>query len=98
MDLKIIIIVVTLYCRAPRKNCAPLLCDTFLYPSDSEFLDRLIKERKKLVTKFTLYTVVLMTSLSSTDLRNSILTCIQNKLLFLRPQNLLLLLVILNYL
>ena len=36
-------------------NCAPLLADLFLYSYENEFLDKLIKERKrKLARKFNL--------------------------------------------
>ena len=38
-----------------RTNCAPLLADLFLYSSENEFLDKLIKEGKRnLARKFNL--------------------------------------------
>ena len=44
-------------------NCAPLLADLFLYSYENEFLDKLVKEgKRKLTRKFNLsYHYILMT-------------------------------------
>ena len=81
-------------------NCAPLLADLFLYFYEKEYLNRLIKEgKRKLARKFNLsylYIFILMTlSLSIIkDLMNSSLISSQKDSPFLRPQNLLWLLLI----
>ena len=85
-------------------NCAPLLADLFLYSYENEFLDKLIKEgKRKLARKFNLsyryHTVILMTlSLSIIkDLRTSFLIFTPKNSQFLKPQNLLQLLLISIY-
>ena len=78
-------------------NCAPLLADLFLYSYENEFLDKLIKEAKESLLESSIYhTVILMTlSLSIIeDLRSSFLTFTPKNSQFLKPQNLLQLLLI----
>ena len=76
-------------------NCAPLLANLFLYSYENEFLDKLIKE--SLLESSIYHTVILMT-LSLTiikDLRSSFLIFARKNSQFLKPQNLLQLLLIL---
>ena len=72
-------------------NCAPLLVDLFLYSYENEFLDKLIKAKKSLLENSIYHTVILMTlSLSIIkDLRSSFLTFTPKNSQFLKPQNLL---------
>ena len=77
-------------------NCAPLLADLFLYSYENEFLDKLIKEgKRKLARKFS-HTIISMTlSLSIIkDLRSSFPIFTPKNSQFLKPQNLLQLLLI----
>ena len=64
-------------------NCAPLLADLFLYSYENEFLDKLIKEGKR---KLSLLIIK--------DLRSSFLIFTPKNSQFLKPQNLLQLLLI----
>ena len=73
-------------------NCVPLLTDLFLYFYANEILDKLIKEAKESLLESAIYhTVILMTlSLSIIkDLRSSFLTFTPKNSQFLKPQNLL---------
>ena len=81
-------------------NCAPLLADLFLYSYENEFLNKLIKEGKRSLLESSIYhTVILMTlSLSIIkDLRSSFLIFTPKNSQFLKPQNLLQLLLISIY-
>ena len=77
-------------------NCAPLLADFFLYSYENEFLDKLIKEgKRKLARRFN--HIVILTTLSLLiikDLRSSFLIFTPKNSQFLKPQNLLQLLLI----
>ena len=80
-------------------NCAPLLADLFLYSYENEFLDKLIKEgKRKLARRFNLsYRYIDVTTLSLLiikDLRSSFLIFTPKNSQFLKPQNLLQLLLI----
>ena len=78
-------------------NCAPLLADLFLYSYENEFLDKLIKEGKESMLESSSYhTVILMTLslLIIKDLSSSYLTFTPKNSQFLKPQNLLQLLLI----
>ena len=73
-------------------NCAPLLADLFLYSSEHEFLDKLIKEgKRKLARKFNVSYRYIddLISFSNKDLRSSFLTFTLKNSQFLKPQNLL---------
>ena len=75
-------------------NCAPLLADLFLYSYENEFLDKLIKEgKRKLARKFTV-TSMTLSLLIIKDLRNSFPIFTPKNSQFLKPQNLLQLLLI----
>ena len=83
-----------------RTNCAPLLADLCLYSYENEFLDNsLRKVKESLLGSSICHTVILMTlSLSIIkDLRSSFLIFTPNNLQFLKPQNLLQLLLISIY-
>ena len=78
-------------------NCAPLLADLFLYSYENEFLDKLIKEgKRKLLESSICHTVTLMTLslLIIKDLRSSFPIFTPKNSQFLKPQNLLQLLLI----
>ena len=79
-------------------NCAPLLADLFLYSYENEFLDKLIKEGKESLLEGSIYHIVILTTLSLLiikDLRSSFLIFTPKNSQFLKPQNLLQLLLIL---
>ena len=81
-------------------NCAPLLDDLFLYSYGNEFLDKLIKEgKRKLARKFNLSYRYIddLISFSIQDLRSSFLIFTPKNSQFLKPQNLLQLLLISIY-
>ena len=72
-------------------NCVPLLADLFPCSYENEFLDKLIKEgKRKLTRKFNHRIVTVMTlSLSIIkDLRSSFLIFTPKNSQFLKPQNL----------
>ena len=78
-------------------NCAPLLPDLFLYSYENEFLDKLIKEGKESLLEGSIYHIVILTTLSLLiikDLRSSSLIFTPKNSQFLKPQNLLQLLLI----
>ena len=78
-------------------NCAPLLADLFLYSYENEFLDKLIKESKrKLARKFNLSYRYIddLISFNNKNLRSSFPTFTPKNSQFLKPQNLLQLLLI----
>ena len=80
-------------------NCAPLLADLFLYSYQNEFLDKLVKEGKRILArKFNLsyrYIDDLISIIQ--DLRSSFLKFTPKNSQFLKPQNLLQLLLISIY-
>ena len=79
-------------------NCAPLLADLFLYFYENEFLDKLIKEgKRKLARKFKLSCRYIDDLISLQDLRSSFLIFTPKNSQFLKPQNLLQLLLISIY-
>ena len=80
-------------------NCAPLFADLFLYSYENEFLDKLIKEGKRKLARINLsiYHIVILTTLSLSiikDLKSSFLIFTPKNSQFLKPQNLLQLLLI----
>ena len=78
-------------------NCAPLLADLFLYSYENKFLDKLIKEAKESLLESSIYQTVILMTLSLSiikDSRSSFLTFTSKNSQFLKPQNLLQLLVI----
>ena len=78
-------------------NCAPLLADLFLYSYENEFLDKLIKEgKRKLARRFNLSYRYIddLSLLIIKDLRSSFLIFTPKNSQFLKPQNLLQLLLI----
>ena len=78
-------------------NCAPLLADLFLYSYENEFLDKLIKEgKRKLARKFNLSYPYIddLPLLIIKDLRSSFPIFTPKNSQFLKPQNLLQLLLI----
>ena len=85
-------------------ECALLLADLFLYSYENEFLDKLIKEgKRKLARKFNLscrYIDDLISFNNNSiikDLRSSFLIFTRKNSQFLKPQNLLQLLLISSY-
>ena len=75
-------------------NCEPLLADLFLYFYENEFLDKLIKEG---LLEGSIYHIIILTTLSLLiikDLRSSFLIFTPKNSQFLKPQNLLQLLLI----
>ena len=79
-------------------NCAPILADLFLYSYENEFLDKLIKKAKESLLESSVYhTIILMTLslLIIKDLRSSFPIRTPKNSQFLKPQNLLQLLLIL---
>ena len=79
-------------------NCAPLLADLFLYSYENEFLDKLIKEGKRKLLERSIYHTVISMILSLLiikDLRSSFPIFTPKNSQFLKPQNLLQLLLIL---
>ena len=79
-------------------NCAPLLADLFLYSYENEFLDKLIKEgKRKLARKFNLLYCYIDDLISFNNKRfNEFIPIFTPKnSQFLKPQNLLQLLLIL---
>ena len=77
-------------------NCAPLLADLFLYSYENEFLDKLMKAKESLL-EGSIYHIVILTTLSLLiikDLRSSFLIFTPKNSQFLKPQNLLQLLLI----
>ena len=77
-------------------NCAPLLADLFLYSYENEFLDKLIKEsliESSIYHTIILYYMTLSLSIIK-DLRSSFLIFTPKNSQFLKPQNLLQLLLI----
>ena len=78
-------------------NCAPLLADLFLYSYENELLDKLIKEGKRSLLEGSIYHIFILTTLSLLiikDLRSSFLIFTPKNSQFLKPQNLLQLLLI----
>ena len=78
-------------------NCAPLLADLFLYSYENELLDKLIKEgKRKIARRFNLsyHYIATLSLLIIKDLRSSFLIFTPNNSQFLKPQNLLQLLLI----
>ena len=78
-------------------NCASLLADLFLYSYENEFLDKLIKEgKRKLARRFNLSYRYIddLISLIIKGLRSSFLIFTPKNSQFLKPQNLLQLLLI----
>ena len=80
-------------------NCAPLLADLFLYSYENEVLDKLIKEgKRKLARKFNLSYCYIDDLISFKkilkDLRNSFPIFTPKNSQFLKPRNLLQLLLI----
>ena len=77
-------------------NCAPLLADLFLYSYENEFLDKLFKAKESLLEGSIYHIVILTTSslLIIKDLRSSFLIFTPKNSQFLKPQNLLQLLLI----
>ena len=72
-------------------NCTPLLADLFLYSSESEFLDKFIKEgKRKLARKFSLsyHYIDDLISFNKKNLRSSFLIFTPKNSKFLKPQNL----------
>ena len=81
-------------------NCAPLLADLFLYSYENDFLDKLIKEGKRKLARRFIYHIVILTTLSLLiikDLRSSFPIFTPKNSQFLKPQNLLQLLLISIY-
>ena len=73
-------------------NCAPLLADLFLYSYENEFLDELNKEgKRKLASKFNLSYRYIddLISFNNKNLRSSFLAFTPKNSQFLKPQNLL---------
>ena len=73
-------------------NCAPLLANLFLYSYENEFLDKLIRKAKKSLLESSIYHTVTLMTLSLTirkDLRSSFLIFTPKNSQFLKPQNLL---------
>ena len=82
------------------KNCAPSLADLFLYSYQNEFLDKPLRKAKESLLESSIYhTIILMTlSLSIIqDLRSPFLIFTPKNSQFLKPQNLLQLLLISIY-
>ena len=77
-------------------NCAPLLADLFFYSYENEFLDKLIKAKESLLESSIYHTVTSMTLslLIIKDLRSSFPIFTPKNSQFLKPQNLLQLLLI----
>ena len=78
-------------------NCAPLLADLFLYSYENEFLDKLIKEGKRSLLERSIYHTVISMTLSLLiikDLRSSFPIFTPKNSQFLKPQDLLQLLLI----
>ena len=77
-------------------NCVPLLADLFLYSYENEYLDKLIKAKESLLEGSIYHIVILMTLslLIIKDLRTSFLIFTPKNSQFLKPQNLLQLLLI----
>ena len=80
-------------------NCVPLLADLFLYSYENEFLDKLIKAKESLLESSIYHTVTSMTLslLIIKDLRSSFPIFTPKNSQFLKPQNLLQLLLISIY-
>ena len=81
-------------------NCAPLLAHLFLYSYENEFLDKLIKEgKRKLARRFNLSYRYIddLISLIIKDLRSSFPIFTPKNSQFLKPRNLLQLLLISIY-
>ena len=81
-------------------NCAPLFADLFFYSYENEFVDKLVKEGKRMLArKFNLsYRYMMTLSLSIIkDLRSSFLIFTPKNSQFLKPQTLLQLLPISIY-
>ena len=78
-------------------NCAPLLAVLFLYSYENEFWDKLIKEAKESLLESSIYHTVTSMTLSLLiikDLRSSFPMFTPKNSQFLKPQNLLQLLLI----
>ena len=78
-------------------NCAPLLADLFLCSYENEFLDKLIKEGKGSLLESSIYHIVTSMTLFLLiikDLRSSFPIFTPKNSQFLKPQNLLQLLLI----
>ena len=77
-------------------NCAPLLADLFLYSYGNEFLDKLIKAKESLLESSIYHTVtsITLSLLIIKDLRSSFPIFTPKNSQFLKPQNLLQLLLI----
>ena len=81
-------------------NCAPLLADLFLYSYENEFLDKLIRKAKESLLEGSIYHIVILTTLSLLiikDLRSLFPIFTPKNSQFLKPQNLLQLLLISIY-
>ena len=81
-------------------NCAPLLADLFLYSYENEFIDKLIKEgKRKLARKFNLSYPYIddLISFNNKRFKKFILIFTPKNSQFLKPQNLLQLLLISIY-
>ena len=82
------------------KNCAPLLADLFLYSYENEFLDKLIKEgKRKLARRFNLSYRYIddLISFNNKRFKEFISDITPKNSQFLKPQNLLQLLLISIY-
>ena len=78
-------------------NCAPLLADLFLYSYESKFLDNSLRKAKESLLESSIYHTVTSMTLSLLiikDLRSSFPIFIPKNSQFLKPQNLLQLLLI----
>ena len=81
-------------------NCAPLVADLFLYSYENELLDKLIKEgKRKLARKFNLSYCYIddLISFNNKRLKEFISDIYPKELKFLKPQNVLQLLLISIY-
>ena len=73
-------------------NCATLLADLFLYSYENEFSDNSLSKAKEILLESSIYHTVILMSLSLSiikDLRSSFLTFTPKNSQFLKPQNLL---------
>ena len=75
-----------------RTNCAPILADLFLYSYENEFLDKIIKEDKESLLESSIYHTVISMTLSLLiikDLRSSFPIFTPKNSQFVKPQNIL---------
>ena len=80
-------------------NCAPLLAGLFLYSYENEFLDKLIKKAEESLLESSIYHTVILMTLSFSiikDLRSSFPIFTPKNSQFVKPQNLLQLLLIIR--